>query len=173
MMRYVNVLVDPAHSSVNPGRITADGTTEAGLNLAVAMRLRDLLSDFHGLSVKLTREDGDGPSSRQRIEMMSKATWGIQIQHGGRAPVEVVVPMKGKLRRELGRGIANGLGQTLGMKVQLRRLDPGEASRHQLFREAAHAIRVYAGPVEPVPGNDTLWLEAEGIYRGVSTFLGL
>ena len=48
------VVVDAGHGGEDGGAVAADGTAEAGLNLAIALRVRDLLS-FAGVRTVLTR----------------------------------------------------------------------------------------------------------------------
>lgn len=49
------VILDPGHGGADGGAVGADGTAEKDLNLAIALKLRDLLV-FQGYQVYLTRE---------------------------------------------------------------------------------------------------------------------
>ena len=52
------VVVDAGHGGEDGGAVAADGTVEAGLNLAVALRVRDLLA-FTGVDTVMTRAGED------------------------------------------------------------------------------------------------------------------
>ena len=54
------VVVDAGHGGEDGGAVAADGTVESGLNLAIARRVRDLLT-FAGVPTTVTRE-GDAAS---------------------------------------------------------------------------------------------------------------
>ena len=49
------VVVDAGHGGEDGGAVAADGTVESGLNLAIARRVRDLLT-FAGVPTTVTRE---------------------------------------------------------------------------------------------------------------------
>ena len=49
------VVVDAGHGGEDGGAVAADGTVESGLNLAIARRVRDLLT-FAGVPSTVTRE---------------------------------------------------------------------------------------------------------------------
>ena len=51
----VTVVIDPGHGGEDGGAVAADGTVESGLNLAIARRVRDLLT-FAGVPTTVTRE---------------------------------------------------------------------------------------------------------------------
>ena len=51
------VVVDAGHGGEDGGAVAADGTVESGLNLAIARRVRDLLT-FAGVPTTVTREGG-------------------------------------------------------------------------------------------------------------------
>lgn len=53
------ILIDPGHGESDPGMIGTDGLEEKGINLAVALRLRDELEQ-KGYSVVMTREEDKG-----------------------------------------------------------------------------------------------------------------
>ena len=50
------LILDPGHGGIDGGAIAYDGTKESDLNLAIALKLRDLAA-FYGLDVVMTRED--------------------------------------------------------------------------------------------------------------------
>ncbi len=52
------VVVDAGHGGEDGGAVAADGTAEAGLNLAIALRVRDLLT-FAGVDTVLTRSEDE------------------------------------------------------------------------------------------------------------------
>ena len=52
------VVVDAGHGGEDGGAVAGDGTVESGLNLAIARRVRDLLT-FAGVSTAVTREGED------------------------------------------------------------------------------------------------------------------
>ena len=53
--RLTVVVVDAGHGGEDGGAVAADGTVESGLNLAIARRVRDLLT-FAGVPTAVTRE---------------------------------------------------------------------------------------------------------------------
>ena len=68
------VVVDAGHGGEDGGAVAADGTAESGLNLAIALRVRDLLS-FAGVRTVLTRTDDaaiyDGSAATLREKKVS------------------------------------------------------------------------------------------------------
>ena len=54
----VTVVVDAGHGGEDGGAVAGDGTVESGLNLAIARRVRDLLT-FAGMPTAVTREGED------------------------------------------------------------------------------------------------------------------
>lgn len=50
----VVLLIDPGHGGLDGGAVAADGSTESGINFAVALRLRDLCIAF-GIPFDMTR----------------------------------------------------------------------------------------------------------------------
>lgn len=50
------VVVDAGHGGEDGGAVAADGTAESGLNLAISLRLRDLLT-FSGVDTVMTRTE--------------------------------------------------------------------------------------------------------------------
>ena len=52
--RPAMLVIDPGHGGLDGGASAADGTTESGINLAIALRLRDLCL-LYGLPCKMTR----------------------------------------------------------------------------------------------------------------------
>lgn len=50
------VVVDAGHGGEDGGAVAADGTVESGLNLAIALRVRDLLA-FAGVNTVMTRTE--------------------------------------------------------------------------------------------------------------------
>ena len=65
------VVLDPGHGGRDPGKIGVNGEEEKDLNLAVALRTREVLKD-HGIEVVMTREEfeihypQDAETTRQR-----------------------------------------------------------------------------------------------------------
>lgn len=53
------VVIDPGHGGFDPGKVGVDGTLEKDLNLAVSLKLRDLLEQ-NDVQVILTREADSG-----------------------------------------------------------------------------------------------------------------
>ena len=51
----LTVVIDPGHGGEDGGASSAEGVTEAGINLEIALRLRDLLS-FAGVPTSILRE---------------------------------------------------------------------------------------------------------------------
>lgn len=65
-----HILIDPGHGGADGGAVAADGTQEKGLNLAVSLPLRDLLTVM-GYTVTMTRTEDvmintEGDSLRER-----------------------------------------------------------------------------------------------------------
>ena len=54
----LTVVVDAGHGGEDGGAVAADGTAESGLNLSIALRVRDLLT-FTGVPTAVTREGED------------------------------------------------------------------------------------------------------------------
>ena len=50
------LILDPGHGGIDGGAIAYNGVKESDLNLAIALKLRDL-ADFYGISTALTRQD--------------------------------------------------------------------------------------------------------------------
>lgn len=50
------LIIDPGHGGEDGGAVAPDGTSESGINLAVALRLRDLFS-FCGKETRMTRTE--------------------------------------------------------------------------------------------------------------------
>ena len=50
------LVLDPGHGGIDGGAIAYDGTKESDLNLAIALKLRDLAS-FYGCDTEMTRSD--------------------------------------------------------------------------------------------------------------------
>ena len=53
------VVIDPGHGGNDPGKVSASGTEEKEVNLAVALRLRRLL-EAQDVTVHMTRENDEG-----------------------------------------------------------------------------------------------------------------
>ena len=75
------VVLDPGHGGRDPGKIGVNGEEEKDLNLAVALRTREVLKD-HGIEVVMTREEdvmlGDADAQnrkaadmRERVKMIN------------------------------------------------------------------------------------------------------
>ena len=50
------LIIDPGHGGEDGGAVAEDGTAEAGINLSIALRLRDLM-DLLGWDTAMTREE--------------------------------------------------------------------------------------------------------------------
>jgi N-acetylmuramoyl-L-alanine amidase len=50
------IIIDPGHGGFDGGAVGANGTVEKDVNLAISLKLRDMLSDA-GFTVVMTRED--------------------------------------------------------------------------------------------------------------------
>ena len=50
------LILDPGHGGIDGGAVAYDGTKESDLNLAIALKLRDL-AEFCGVETKMTRTD--------------------------------------------------------------------------------------------------------------------
>ena len=75
------VVLDPGHGGRDPGKIGVNGEEEKDINLAVALRTREVLKD-HGIEVVMTREEdamlGDADAQnrkaadmRERVKMIN------------------------------------------------------------------------------------------------------
>lgn len=53
---YSTLVIDPGHGGIDGGAISADGTKESDINLAIALKLR-AIADFLGQKTVMTRED--------------------------------------------------------------------------------------------------------------------
>ena len=53
------VVIDPGHGGDDPGKVSDDGILEKDVNLAIALRLKDLL-EAQGVCVRMTRDSDEG-----------------------------------------------------------------------------------------------------------------
>lgn len=67
--RGVVVVIDPGHGGANRGALGPDGTQEKSINLAVALRMQELLEAESELRVVLTRERDHHLGLKERAEV--------------------------------------------------------------------------------------------------------
>ena len=66
------VAVDAGHGGMDGGAVGTDtGVVEAGLNLSVALRLKEAL-EAQGITVIMTREDGDALAETKQADMQAR-----------------------------------------------------------------------------------------------------
>lgn len=72
------IVIDAGHGGVDDGASASDGTAEKDINLAIALRLRDIISEYPA-EVVLTRENDDellegydGKGGRKRYDMENR-----------------------------------------------------------------------------------------------------
>ena len=53
------VVIDPGHGGGDPGKVSDDGILEKDVNLAIALRLKNLL-EAQGVTVRMTRDSDEG-----------------------------------------------------------------------------------------------------------------
>ena len=72
----IRLVLDPGHGGVDGGAIAYNGVKESDLNLAIALRLRDLAA-FYGLETSMTRDDdrtlSDGEHYSEHEDLVSRA----------------------------------------------------------------------------------------------------
>lgn len=71
------LLIDPGHGGLDGGAVAADGSTESSVNLAVALRLRDLCIVF-GLPFDMTRSTDDLQYPPDAESIREKKVWDQQ-----------------------------------------------------------------------------------------------
>jgi len=71
------LVIDPGHGGLDGGAVTADGTTESSINLAIALRLRDLCRVF-GVSCLMTRSTQELPYPPETESIRAKKVWDQQ-----------------------------------------------------------------------------------------------
>ena len=82
----VKIYLDPGHGGSDPGAI-GNGLQEKDVNLKIALKIRDMLNDYEGVSVRMSRTTDKTVSLRQRTDDANK--WGadyyvsIHINAGG------------------------------------------------------------------------------------------
>ncbi|USK56587.1 N-acetylmuramoyl-L-alanine amidase [Cytobacillus solani] len=82
----VKIFIDPGHGGTDPGAV-GNGLLEKVLTLTISYKIRDLLLQFEGVQVKLSREGDQTLSLKQRTDMANK--WGadfllsVHINAGG------------------------------------------------------------------------------------------
>ena len=71
-LRTVTIIVDAGHGGMDGGAVGTDtGVVEAGLNLSVALRLKEAL-EAQGITVIMTREDGDALAETKQADMQAR-----------------------------------------------------------------------------------------------------
>ncbi|GMQ82390.1 MAG: hypothetical protein BMS9Abin05_1841 [Rhodothermia bacterium] len=60
------IVIDPGHGGRDPGALGSAGLMEKEITLDVARRLKNRLTEFHGIRVELTREEDQTLSLKQR-----------------------------------------------------------------------------------------------------------
>lgn len=82
----LKIIIDPGHGGTDPGAV-GNGLLEKVLTLKISFKIRDLLLQFEGVQVKMSREDDRTLSLKQRTDMAN--AWGadfllsVHINAGG------------------------------------------------------------------------------------------
>ncbi|KAB2337753.1 N-acetylmuramoyl-L-alanine amidase [Cytobacillus depressus] len=82
----INIFIDPGHGGTDPGAV-GNGLLEKVLTLTISKRIRDILTQYENVLVKLSREDDQTLSLKQRTDMAN--AWGadyllsVHINAGG------------------------------------------------------------------------------------------
>ena len=71
------LLIDPGHGGLDGGAVAADGSTESGINLSVALRLRDLCIAF-GFPFDMTRSTDTLLYPPEAVTTHEKKVWDQQ-----------------------------------------------------------------------------------------------
>lgn len=66
------VVIDPGHGGKDPGAVGTRGTYEKDINLDIALKLKTILEDDHGLIVVMTRADDTFIALNQRTALANK-----------------------------------------------------------------------------------------------------
>jgi N-acetylmuramoyl-L-alanine amidase len=66
------VVIDPGHGGKDPGAVGQRGTCEKDINLDIALKLKTILEDDHGLIVVMTRDDDSFVALSQRTALANK-----------------------------------------------------------------------------------------------------
>ncbi len=85
----VVLIVDPGHGGEDGGAVSTDGTPEAGINLAIALQMKEL-AGFLGQEIVLTRETdislhGETASTlaeKKRQDLQNRAAFCSEIENG-------------------------------------------------------------------------------------------
>lgn len=78
------VAIDPGHGGDDTGIVGASGLSEKDLCLAVATRLRRILSETYGLATVATREGDDSRSHQNRVDLLKSSRAGLILSlHAG------------------------------------------------------------------------------------------
>ncbi len=94
------IVLDPGHGGSDPGAIGPAGAMEKSVNLAVALRVKNLLSKA-GAKVVMTREDDRdvfGPRASDRNELQARVT----IANNKKADIFVSIHSNAALNRQAG-----------------------------------------------------------------------
>ncbi|HPU63217.1 MAG TPA: N-acetylmuramoyl-L-alanine amidase, partial [Mobilitalea sp.] len=57
--KKVTIVIDPGHGGRDPGKVGVNGALEKDINLAISLKLRDLLEE-NGINVIMTRTEDEG-----------------------------------------------------------------------------------------------------------------
>lgn len=174
------VCIDPAHGAAHPGVVGPGGTTEAELNLRVALCVKDLLDGFD-CKVELTRDGPDGPPNSIRHIMAKRADVALQIHHGGvsqREPIEVwVSPRNNRKPLKLARLLSKEMAASC--RTTSRVVDDVINGKFAIFDVAPHALMVYPGHLHTPLGEEMCKREdwsrnaATGIFRALMEWMQL
>ena len=76
------LVIDPGHGGLDGGASAADGTKESGVNLSIALRMRDLCALF-GLPCEMTRTEETLPYPPEAVSVHEKKVWDQQRRLSG------------------------------------------------------------------------------------------
>ncbi|MBY0122136.1 N-acetylmuramoyl-L-alanine amidase [Bacillus sp. S/N-304-OC-R1] len=74
--KVVKIFIDPGHGGTDPGAV-GNGLLEKMLTLTISKRIRDMLTRYEDVIVKLSREDDQTLSLKQRTDMAN--AWGADF----------------------------------------------------------------------------------------------
>lgn len=187
------LIIDPGHGGEDGGAVSLDGTVESGINLDIALRMRDL-SQFLGFSTVMTRESEslDYPESakttaqrkrwdtQRRVEIINSYPEGILVSiHQNIYPTATpsgsqVLYGSGETSREVGTLLHDSLIQVLN-PLNRRVAAPADSDIYVMSHAKCTAVLVECGflshPEESVLlGTDSYKVKIAMVLAG--TLLG-
>jgi N-acetylmuramoyl-L-alanine amidase len=181
------IVLDPGHGGSDPGAVGLAGTTEKSVNLAVALRVKDLL-DKAGAKVVMTRDDDCdvyGPNASDRDELQARVT----IPNNKKADIFISIHSNAAWNRDAGgtttyytpksrydsllaRCLQAGMIQTAGLKDKGTVTGKLYVTRRTIMPAALLELAFLSNP-----GEERLLVNpqfqqklAEGIVQGMDRF---